>query len=543
MLIALHLSLAWGIEAWWARAFLLAHYGLFLLWQPFLRAEKQLHPVHASLILLGGVGLMISTSWWVIGLWLALQAGLVGGNVPSMESRKQRLAYLLALLYLLSMLLLWVAPQIFGVGQDNILVGYLVQYGLIVLPGIIVLVKVETRQRDTPYAVDLFYGLMLFLLVMVLVLGSFTLMATTHQNYTLALIESSLGIAAVLVVLSLLWNPRAGFAGFGQLLSRYLLSVGLPFEQWLQNLAALADRESDASAFLRQALSELAQLPWLKGIKWNSPDGDGALGEETKNVAEFSFHGLSLVLYARWALSPALMMHLKLLTQLLGYFYEAKRREQTLRHNAYTQAIYETGARLTHDVKNLLQSMKNLCAVAESSDPDRAAELQALMQRQLPQITQRLQRTMEKLQAPQQTETGQMAANAWWDNFQQRYVNEDIEFRAEQIGSDKVLPFELFDSVADNLIQNALHKKQLQRNIKLSVHFTCDNPISLTVCDSGTAMKSATARQLFEAPVPSQTGLGIGLYQAARQAQQHGYQLQLESNRDGSVCFKLSKSG
>ena len=50
MLIALHLSLAWGIEAWWARAFLLAHYGLFLLWQPFLRVEKQLHPVHAGLI-------------------------------------------------------------------------------------------------------------------------------------------------------------------------------------------------------------------------------------------------------------------------------------------------------------------------------------------------------------------------------------------------------------------------------------------------------------------------------------------------------------
>ena len=53
--------------------------------------------------------------------------------------------------------------------------------------------------------------------------------------------------------------------------------------------------------------------------------------------------------------------------------------------NAYTQAVYETGSRLTHDVKNLLQSLKTLCSAAEYSQPDQAASLQTLMQRQLPQ--------------------------------------------------------------------------------------------------------------------------------------------------------------
>jgi hypothetical protein len=35
-------------------------------------------------------------------------------------------------------------------------------------------------------------------------------------------------------------------------------------------------------------------------------------------------------------------------------------------------------------------------------------------------------------------------------------------------------------------------------------------------------------------------GLGIGLYQAARQADASGYQLALESNVDGDVCFALT---
>jgi hypothetical protein len=44
----------------------------------------------------------------------------------------------------------------------------------------------------------------------------------------------------------------------------------------------------------------------------------------------------------------------------------------------------------------------------------------------------------------------------------------------------------------------------------------------------------------MRAPVSSRGGLGIGLYQAARQAEAAGYRLSLESNRDGDVCFALS---
>jgi len=43
--------------------------------------------------------------------------------------------------------------------------------------------------------------------------------------------------------------------------------------------------------------------------------------------------------------------------------------------------------------------------------------------------------------------------------------------------------------------------------------------------------------------VRSSTGLGIGLYQAARLAEKSGYELRLAENRDGAVCFALRRAG
>ena len=40
-----------------------------------------------------------------------------------------------------------------------------------------------------------------------------------------------------------------------------------------------------------------------------------------------------------------------------------------------------------------------------------------------------------------------------------------------------------------------------------------------------------------------ESGLGIGLYQAAKHAEQAGYRLMLTGNDEGSVCFELRKSG
>lgn len=541
MLLLLHAAVAWGIHTAWSSGLMLAHFGFFLMWQPVWRAENRLSAFHIVIILVVAGVFVLWTNWWLIALWMAVLVGIIGGSALGLERPRQRIVYLLALMYLVATLLIVVAPQLFSEpGLDPLIVS-LGRYGLGVLPLIILVIQVEKYSAPVSHPVDFFYSLVVFMLVVILLLGSFAIKMISKSNYPFALAQALLVIAVGLIILSWLWNPRAGFAGFGQLLSRYLLSVGLPFERWLQSLATLAEREPDPTSFLVQALDEIAKLPWVSGGKWRSPGDKGEFGHRSSHRVEFTFHQFSLNLYTRWELSPALTLHVKLLTHLLGYFYEAKLREKTLQQNMYSQAIYETGARLTHDIKNLLQSLTTLCAAAQHSDADQASALQALMQRQLPQITNRLQRCVENLQTPHQVDARESDAAQWWQNLQQRYVYDDISFAAEDLEGSAPIPAELFDSVADNLLQNALHKRKTQGSLKISALFEGQPAAKLTVCDNGESLKGGLVKQLFEVPLPSNTGLGVGLYQAARQAAELGCTLLLKENLDGRVCFELAR--
>jgi sensor histidine kinase regulating citrate/malate metabolism len=64
--------------------------------------------------------------------------------------------------------------------------------------------------------------------------------------------------------------------------------------------------------------------------------------------------------------------------------------------------------------------------------------------------------------------------------------------------------------------------------------------VALRVSDTGSAVPPEIETRLLRAPVSSRGGLGIGLYQAARQAEAAGFRLTLEANRDGEVCFTLT---
>jgi len=94
----------------------------------------------------------------------------------------------------------------------------------------------------------------------------------------------------------------------------------MPFERWLRNLASFAEKEHDPVVFLGLAMEDIGQLPWVVGGHWETKGSQGKFGAESEHSASFSFHQFTLVLYTRWRLSPALMLHVKLLTQLLGYF-------------------------------------------------------------------------------------------------------------------------------------------------------------------------------------------------------------------------------
>jgi signal transduction histidine kinase len=312
----------------------------------------------------------------------------------------------------------------------------------------------------------------------------------------------------------------------------------------MQYLADLAEEERDPELFLQHGLDHLAQQPWITGVGWTTLHGSGEIGSRSEFSAAFGFGDLALAIYTQRQLNPALLLHLKLLVRMLAHFYEAKRREEVQRRNAYTQAIHETGARLTHDVKNLLQSLKLLCGIGvDDDDAGNAGARQALFSRQLPQITQRLQATLDKLKAPAAADAAQtpVAASQWWTAMQRRYQGRNITFAAGELDG-LTLPGDLFDSTTDNLVQNALRKTPPPEGLAVRVALEAAGGGALTVTDNGAPVPPEVARTLFSGPVPSAAGFGVGLYQAARQAQRLGWRLRLAANEPNRVCFALERA-
>lgn len=247
-----------GLEHFFSR-----HLGLFLIWQPVWRGEREIEPGQAFSVVAVACLLVGWLSWWLMAVWLAVLVGLIGGSVPRLAERGQRMISILAALYLLSMLLIWVVPQLFTDQVIEPALPILVRYALPLIPLAILVIRVPPRLPQNPVGVDLFYSLLFFLLVVALVLGSFVVREVSQGNYVIALAQTLFGIAVLLIGLSWLWYPHSGFAGLGYLLSSYLMSLGLPFERWVQRLAELAQEESQPQRFLAQAMQHMLHMPWV----------------------------------------------------------------------------------------------------------------------------------------------------------------------------------------------------------------------------------------------------------------------------------------
>src|SRR5215831_13761925 len=81
MLLLLHLAAMRGAEDFWARGLMLAHFGLFIIWQPFMRGEHHLSAPQLLAVLAISLGILFYLNWWLLGLWVAVLAGIVGGKV------------------------------------------------------------------------------------------------------------------------------------------------------------------------------------------------------------------------------------------------------------------------------------------------------------------------------------------------------------------------------------------------------------------------------------------------------------------------------
>jgi signal transduction histidine kinase len=540
MLGLLHVALWLGIDSIWVRPLLLTHLGLFLLWQPLWGGEREVRPGGIIFIACASAIAMLWLNWWVLAIWVSGLFALVGSRVFAFRTEWQRITHLSVMAYLLAVLLLWVVPHLFAMQVDS---GTTIIVMGIALPLLLLATaffpQPEAAEQAQVGTVDFFYSLLLFMLLTLLVLGALAFMTMGQAEYLEALLRSLFVIALVLLALAWIWNPRFGFSGLQPIFSRYLLNIGTPFESWLKQLAEASRQENVPEAFLARATALLADLPWLSGLAWESAAGRGRLGEVSAYPIEIREQDLYLKLFCKSAFSPSVLLHIHLLTQLLSHFYQAKRYEQNLREMARLQAVYETGARLTHDLKNMLQSLFALTSIAQQ-DSEAA---RPILQRQLPALTQRIELVLTKLKSPQEeADASELPFDVWWNDVCQRHQQfGDIEWLTEGPLSGRAIPSAMFDCAVDNLIDNALAKRQQQPGISIRV-VVGENPLHVRVCDSGTAVPQHMAQQLLKTVVRSENGLGVGLYQAARWAVQLGYQLVLRENRDGAVCFELTET-
>jgi len=547
LLIVLHLALLAGGDSVISLMCWLVSVGLFLLWQPFIQAEHKLDAMTLAQITVAlGAGAWLY-GWWLLILWVVVLTAMLGGRVLLLGHRPTRIFYLLAFAYLLCALLIFLVPKV--VPDTNLVGPVLDRLFAWVAPPIFIAMlllplPLETRLPSAGM-VDFFYSLFILLMVSVLVLGSLAFMLLRQSLYLEAVFKTLVSMAGVLLLIAWAWNPRPRFSGVGVFFSRYLLTIGLPFETWLQRLIECAQSENDPDEFIVKSFERMLELPWIAGGAWapasGAEAGSGRFGETSRFREDFPNRPLTVTLYTRHALSPALVWHFHLLAQLTNEYYLAKQRARELQQMGYLRAVHETGARLTHDIKNLLQSLNNLCFLAQAPHDADGTRVNQLLQRQLPQITQRLQQTLEKLQTPQVERSGDpqsVPAEYWWAALQQRHADTGVVFSPVAFAGDARLPAALFDSVADNLVHNALIKRLSESGLVVRVTLFADGA-GLSVCDSGSPVREDIARFVLRVPVPSENGLGIGLYHAARQAEAYGYELRLASNRATEVCFEL----
>lgn len=524
-----------------ARTLFLGHLGLFLLWQPLVGGERRLgaRGLAATLVALG-----LATWWlgpWLLIVWVMFLGGLVGGRSFLTTERRPRLFYLVAFAYLLTLLLGILLPRVLPVEDPGI--RSLESLMLLELPlAFLAMAWLARAGEAAPQdeVIDFVTGLFVFLLLAVLGLGTLAFKLIAELDYVSALLLTLLTMGGILLLISWAWNPRAGFTGLGVFFTRYVLSIAMPYERWLAGLAEFAQQEDDPDRFLGGALKRLQSLPWVEGGRWTASGRHDAFGRLQGHASEYRHAALELCLWTRQPLSAGLVWHFNLLVQLLGEFYLAKQRGADLQALSYMRAVHETGARLTHDVKNLLQSLNTLCFACARETDAASPALQAMMRRQLPIIAERLQLTLDKLKRPEDREELPGPLGRCLKDFEQRYGAQGVVFRNLDRSGDATVPCQALAGILDNLLGNALNKRVLETGIGIEFTLESVRPLALSVSDAGSAMDTALAARVLHEPVLSDNGLGIGLYQSALLAQRCGWRLSLAENRDGCVRFRLA---
>ncbi len=523
------------------QSFLIIHFGFFLLWQPVV---KQQASFSAKQIMVLFLLIFVFIYWfnpWLNAFWTLLLLTLLTGRI--FARGLARAAYGLAVIVLFLELVLITTPALFHLAAISSSLQSPFSIFILALP--LALLFFPATGTDSSQ-VDFIRGFLIVLLVIFLCMSSVLISLTAQQIYIESLAMSVIIMSLFLLLTAFLWAPRAGFTGLAKLLEKYVLNIGGPFEEWFAHISTLeANTGLRPENFLSASLRYLMQQHWICGVGWKTSTASGMEGNLSSHQVNIDNEKLTLIIYTYTPIGPSLLLHSKLLLSILTFYYRAKLQEQLLLKQAHMQAIYETGSKLTHDVKNILQSTHTMTQIIDDNDAHLQEKMDVL-KKQMPILTQRLNTTLEKLRAPTKSDDAIQAASGsllhWWNQLQIRYTGRHIKFSTDII-NDSEIPVDIFTTVTENLLDNARNKRIREQDLQIFVDLSNSNKqLQLSISDTGSAIDPQICQQLFKEVVSSQDGFGIGLYQSHELARNHGYELSVQDASEGHVCFRLCSS-
>ncbi|MDJ0778499.1 MAG: HAMP domain-containing sensor histidine kinase [Gammaproteobacteria bacterium] len=511
-------------------------YGLFLLWQPLWHKEARI--TRLPIIVVGIVFIFLTYSFpneslLFFGLILA---GLIGSRLLSQTAFRS--FDLLALLILTLEMAVGLIPDTFRQIQLPALFAEYMQTVILIPVLLFFFAPNPDHQRQGRSQVDLMHGLLAATLLFIVLLGGIVINLLYGVDYVDGLLLTVFIVATLTIGISWFWNPGIGYSGIGVLWNRYAMTIGGPFETWINTLTTLIEeRYLTPTEYLEAACEHLVENDWLNAIEWQFENFRIRAGDKTgPHLTHDLDDKVSVVIYFKADPGAALEQHTILLIRMAYQFYLAKLNQEKVRAQEHFATIHHTGARLTHDIKNILQSIKTSIDILDMEGED--TQSQILLQGNLKQIGERLSSTLNKLRAPRlNTQVQLVDCEQWVERIgKQHNANTRMTFHSD-IDNNIPVPVDLFDSVAENLINNALKKESAtQIDVRL---MSSRDIIVLSICDDGDAIPAEIEESLFAQPVSSGSGMGIGLYQSAIMANAFNYELELSQNERGRVCFNL----
>ncbi len=511
-------------------------YGLFLLWQPLWNKEARVS--RPSIIVVGFVFIFLTYSFpnETLVFFGLILSGLIGSRLLSQTAFRS--FDLLALLIITLEMAVGLIPDTFRQIQLPALFEDYMQTVILIPVLLFFFAPNPELQKQGRSQVDLMHGLLAATLLFIVLLGGIVINLLYLVDYIDGLLLTVFIVATLTIGISWFWNPGVGYSGIGVLWNRYAMTIGGPFETWINTLTTLIEeRYLTPNEYLEAACEHLVENDWLNEIEWQFENFRISAGEKTGPHLEHELDDkVSVVIYFKADPGTALEQHTILLIRMAYQFYLAKLNQEKVRAQEHFATIHHTGARLTHDIKNILQSIKTSIDIVDMEREDRKS--QKLLQANLKQIGERLSSTLNKLRAPRlNTQVQLVDCEQWIDRIgKQHNANTRMRFHGD-IENNITIPVDLFDSVAENLINNAL-KKESANQIDVRLMSSRDI-IVLSICDDGDAIPLDIEENLFTQPVSSGSGMGIGLYQSAIMANAFNFELELSQNEHGRVCFNL----